>query len=161
MIVAQIPLLDGRGRNEPKMVVVHAMAEFVEQGNRDLPAWDLLAKLDLSAHAFVTPSGVVVRSRDDDQGAWHAKGFNRDSLGIEFLVPGVHTYSTFLKRMKEPYLSDAQYAAGVELVREWVRRYEISPDQVVRHSDVDPGRKHDPGDGFPWKRFVEEVFADG
>ena len=135
------------------------MGEWIEQGNRDVTAWELLERLDLSAHAFVTPSGVVVRGRDDDEGAYHAKGHNRGSLGIEFLVPGVHTYATFVEAIREPYLLAGQIEAGIEQVRAWVQRYGIPSSRVLRHSDVSPGRKHDPGAGFPWETFLTKVYG--
>ena len=78
------PLLTGPRHQTPNKIVVHAMGEFIN----NKPAWAFLESIGLSAHIFVTPSGVIVRSRKDRQGAWHAKGFNTDSLGIEFLVPG-------------------------------------------------------------------------
>lgn len=152
-----ISLDAGRARLAPRGVIVHAMGEFLELGQEDASAWQFLGKLGLSAHAFVTPSGVVVRGRRDDQGAYHAKGAN-DCLGVEFLVPGVHTYSTFLEAIKTEYLTAPQYAAGVELVRGWVIAHALEPGQVRRHSDQAPGRKHDPGPGFPWPRFIEDVF---
>lgn len=160
MICAQIPSEHGgSSRNHPNKVVVHAMGEFIENGDADLPAWDLLKRLRFSAHVFVTPSGVIIRSRKDSQRAYHAKGHNSNSLGVEFLVPGVHTYGTFLAKMKTEYLHPAQYASGLGLVRGWVDKYSLRPSQIVRHSDISPGRKHDPGDGFPWEQFVKDLFA--
>ncbi len=155
---AQIPLPHGARSNQPKKeIIVHAMGEYIDQADRDYSAWDWLDKLGLSAHALVCPNGVVIRCRDDDQGAYHARGHNRNSLGVEFLVPGVHTYGTFLAALRTDYVSEAQMAAGVELVRGWVVAYNIQVDQVLRHSDVSPGRKHDPGGGFPWTEFLEKV----
>ena len=145
------------GSNSPDLIVIHAMGEFIDTDDQDYPAWDFLSSLKLSAHAFVTPSGVVVRSKPDDRLAWHAKGFNTDSLGVEFLVPGLHTYETFLDTIKRPWLTDAQFEAGVKLVRSWREKWNISPAKVLRHSDISPRRKHDPGDGFPWRRFINEL----
>lgn len=160
MMIANMPLTHGGSRtNKPSRVVVHAMAEYIEQGGRDFTAYELLDRLGLSAHALVTPSGVVIRCRDDDEHAYHAKGHNRNSLGVEVLVPGVHTYTTFLEAMKTEWVSDEQYVATVELVKSWVDRYHIGETGVVRHLDIDPGRKHDPGDGFPWDSFVKGLFA--
>lgn len=157
---AQIPSPHGGTRmNTPTKIVVHAMAEFVEQGDSDLPAWALLDRMGFSAHALITPSGVIVRTRFDAQVAYHAKGHNMNSLGVEFLVPGVHTYGSFLESMRHMYLTPAQYAAGLYLVRNWIKEHDIKPDQIFRHSDLSPGRKYDPGAGFPWDRFKEELFA--
>jgi AmpD protein len=155
MQIAEIPLPAGRSHQAPKRIVVHAMGEFIDTDDVDYHAPDWLRKLGLSAHAFVTPSGVIIRSRPDGKGAYHAKGYNTDSLGVEFLVPGLHTYGTFIEAIKGPYLTNAQYDAGVELVRDWCALWNI--ENIDRHSDLSPGRKADPGDGFGWDAFLRDV----
>jgi N-acetyl-anhydromuramyl-L-alanine amidase AmpD len=156
MIVANKPLKSGRKRLDPDLIIVHAMAEYMELGEADRSAWEQLKTSGLSAHALITPSGVVVRCRADDQGAYHARGHNRRALGVEFLVPGVHTLATFYDAISRHYLTEVQYQAGVALVSGWCRTFEIT--DVLRHSDVDSERKRDPGDGFPWQRFLTNVF---
>jgi AmpD protein len=160
--VIDMPLAHGGNRiNRPLKIIVHAMGEYIEQGGRDCTAYELLNRLGLSAHALVTPTGEVIRCRDDDEQAYHAKGANRNSLGVEFLVPGLHTYATFVEAIQTEYLSSAQYAAGLMLVRQWVADHGLQRDKIVRHSDVSPGRKHDPGTGFPWTEFLDDVYVTG
>lgn len=154
-IIAHIHLNSGRADQTPKRVVVHSMAEYLQTESGDFFAVDFLRSQGLSAHVFITPSGVRIRSREDHEGAWHAKGFNIDSLGIEFLVPGVHDYETFLETIKTWYITEWQYQAGVLQVKEWIDKYGIS--QIDRHSDLSPRRKYDPGVGFPWGKFLEDV----
>lgn len=131
------------------------MGEYIRDGKRTDHAVPFLERYKLSAHALVAPDGSIYRCREDDEKAWHAKGYNRDSLGIEFLVPGDHDYGSFLKAIKHPYLTDAEYTNGLEQVREWMDLYPIV--SVDRHSDVSPGRKVDPGDGFPWEEFKADL----
>lgn len=143
--------------NTPRMVVIHSMGEFLLDPH-PIHATDFLEKIGLSAHALVAPSGDIYICRDDDQGAYHAKGYNRDSLGIEFLVPGHHTYASFLETIKSPWVLEEQWKAGVEAVQDWVVAYDIPRSKVVKHSDISPGRKVDPGAGFLWEQFLDEVF---
>lgn len=152
--VAEIPSPHGSGSHSPTAVVIHAMGEFVRDRGRDRFAPDFLASRRLSAHAFATPSGVIIQTlRDLDRGQ-HARDHNTGSLGLEFLVPGVHNLQSLYDAMESSYLSDAQYSAGVEHVRGWLELYSIS--KIVRHSDIDT-RKRDPGDGFPWEQFLRDV----
>lgn len=160
MNIAQIPLpMGSHSGDDPSAIVVHAIAEYIDTEPHDYHAVNFLAKINLSAHAFITPSGVIIRSRADHEGAYHAKGFNDGSLGIEFLVPGVHTYETFRDAIKRPYLTEVQYQAGLGLVDQWMSEHNISIGQVYRHSDISPKRKIDPGAGFPWEKFNNDLRA--
>ncbi len=149
-------LSNGPSQQSPNRVIIHAMGEYIKTPKGVLYAPDFLEKIGLSAHALVTPHKGVMRCRDDNEGAWHAKGFNKDSLGIEFLVEGMHNYSSFLKAIKMPYLTDSQYENGVKFVlNNWVLTKRIL--RYDRHSDVDPKRKFDPGNGFPWLKFLVDI----
>ena len=149
-------LLRGLKHQEPNRVVVHAMGEYISHSGDMLHAADFLKAIGLSVHILVCPNGDIIRCREDNQGAYHAKGHNVNSLGIEFLVEGEHEYGSFLAAIKKPYLTDAQYKAGKNFVRDtwWIKG---GVSKLVRHSDISPGRKHDPGEGFPWERFKREV----
>jgi len=136
---------------KPTQIVIHAMGEFV--GGMFAP--DFLRSVELSAHALVTPSGVVIRTRTDQHGAYHASGHNVNSLGVEVLVGGVHDYGSFVKAIKSDWVTPQQFGATVELVKAWRSKHGINT--VVRHSDISPGRKVDPGEGFMWERFLKEV----
>ena len=100
----------------PNRVIVHAMSEYLLHEGKWIHASEFLEKIGLSAHALVTPHNGVMLCRNFNEGAYHAKGFTKDSLGIEFLIEGNHTYSAFLKAMKKPYLTESQYENGVRFV---------------------------------------------
>ena len=152
-MIVNIPLYKGSPRNTPNKIIVHAMAEYIHDGI-DYHAVDYLKKLGLSAHSLITPSGVNIRCRNDTQGAYHAKNHNIDTLGIEILVPGVHTYISFLNKMKTEYITDVQYSSLVDQCRKWIELYDIV--DVLRHSDIDPDRKKDPG-SLNWQQFLQDI----
>lgn len=151
----------GGGDQIPDSIVVHAMAEYILLEGRRIHASAFLfvtpwiIETELSAHILVTPKGDVLRSHPDNKIAWHAKGHNTNSLGIEFLVEGGYNYINFINRIRTPYLTAEQYTAGVEVVNYWQSLHEIQA--VDRHSDLSPDRKVDPGDGFPWMDFKGRI----
>jgi len=155
-------LPDGSKRNEPEIIVVHAMGEYIKDG-KQYTARDFLEKLGWSAHVMIHPNGDRTVCRDDSQGAFHAgrdkNGVdrNKNSLGIEILVPGVHDYGTFLEAIKRDYCSTEAFKSAASQVREWMNMHDISADEVYRHSDLSPGRKLDPGSGFDWSAFMKAI----
>lgn len=142
-----------------KKIVIHAMGEFIENGEIDYYAPDFLRKIGLSAHFFVTPSGVIIQGRDANNIAWHAKGYNYETIGIEILVPGLHTYETFLDTIVEPeWYTKIQFEEAINLVKYLKRQISSLTDNwLIRHSDLSPTRKKDPGKGFPWEDFCRKV----
>jgi len=156
--VIEMPLPFGPEKSQvkvPRFLIVHSMAEYVDYGNgKILHAVECHRDLELSAHYYVTPSGVIIKSRGDYDGAWHALGYNYTSIGVEFLVPGVYTLPQFESRIRSPYITDLQRRHGWKLVRHLVRKLNL---EMRRHSDVDPKRKVDPGDGFPWADLCQVV----
>jgi len=156
IIQAHIPY--GGGKQNPTRIIVHCMGEFIQtENNPDVydHAVVFLNNAKYSAHALIAPNGDVYRCRDNTEQAWHARGCNKDSLGIEFLVEGNHNYGSFVDRIKSPYLTAQQFESGLKIVKEWLQLYKIKT--IERHSDVSPGRKVDPGDGFPWANFLRNL----
>ena len=171
MDIVNIPSKFGRDNNKPKKIVIHAIAEFIridksaskwyaDQGKNipvgDYYAVDWLKMLGLSAHVFVTPSGLNIVTRSDMKQAFHAGVHNKDSLGIEFMVSGVHDYGSFLDAMKYEYLTSGQYFAGLAMVKHWMDRWNIDKENVYMHSELDSNKK-DPDVGFINSDFLDEL----
>lgn len=145
-------LTKGATQQIPDQIIIHAMMERIE----GMHAVDFLKLIGLSVHAMVTPDGKIIRCREDNEGAYHAKGHNTNSLGVEFLIAGEGTYPVFLSAIQKGYLdSGDQYYAGVYLIKEWIKEHEIK--DVSTHRYLSPGRKFDPGTGFPYKRFEKDI----
>lgn len=114
------------------------------------PYFETIASLRVSAHVLVRRDGELVQYVDFRQRAWHAgvssfggrPGCNDFSIGIE--LEGTDTDG----------FEAAQYEALAAVTRALVAMWPaITPDRIVGHSDIAPGRKTDPGTGFDWARF--------
>lgn len=98
---------------------------------------------------------------DESKRAWHAgvskwknlDNLNFTSIGIEIVNKGFTNVNGV--KTQYPY-PDFQIKKVGELTQDIVKRYNISPVNVVGHSDISPGRKPDPGPLFPWKRLYDE-----
>ncbi len=108
----------------------------------------------VSAHYTLDEDGTVYAHVAEEKRAWHAgvswwqgrDDVNSRSIGIEIVNPGHEWgYRAF---------PDQQIAALIMLSKAIVRRHRISPQNVVGHSDIAPGRKIDPGELFPWRRLA-------
>ena len=150
-----MPSQYGRQRTKPiKKIVWHCMSEIIDADGAYYYSVNYLSILGLSAHAMITPSGVVIRCRKDSQTAYHAKGHNDMSLGVEVLIPGCHNYGEFLKAIKKPYMTHVQKVALYELFQSWCRKYNLSRADICRHSDLSPN-KFDPGSGADWSQLED------
>lgn len=140
----------------PEEIYIHAIGEYLELGEKDRYCVDYLSDIGLMAHAFISTSGLVIRTlRDNEMGA-HARGHNKNTLGVEIMVGGCHTIQTLYKRTLDPYVTDVQMNAVIGLVREWRRRWGIPVNKIFRHSDRSQGRKFDPNDGFNFELLLLE-----
>lgn len=111
----------------------------------------------VSAHYLVDRDGSIYNLVDESKRAWHAglgswgglDDINSRSIGIEIVNVGLTEDGK-----REPF-PDAQINAVIKLCRDIQTRYNISPCNIVGHSDVAPARKQDPGEAFPWKKLAE------
>lgn len=148
----------GFNGNQPRRIIVHCMAESIDYADQRMDAPDFLRHVGLSCHAMVRPNGTLIHCREDDEGAYHAKGHNQNTLGIELLVPDAHNLVQLKDRVQSTWLSAAQFETLAGWVRDKMRRHEIDRDLVKRHSDLDPERRwFDPGPSFPWALFRAEL----
>ena len=106
---------------------------------------------EVSCHYLIKNSGEIVKMVPDLYIAWHAgdsswknyKSLNQNSIGIEITNPGhKHGYKNFTKK---------QITALLKLSKFLIKKYKISPKNILGHSDIAVLRKKDPGEKFPWK----------
>jgi AmpD protein len=111
------------------------------------PYFAEVASLRVSSHLCIRRDGGVTQYVKFHERAWHAgqsswegrSACNDFSIGVE--LEGADTV---------PY-EPSQYRALAQVVAALCRAYPVlSPDRLVGHSDVSPGRKTDPGPAFDW-----------
>ncbi|HEI8866368.1 N-acetylmuramoyl-L-alanine amidase [Serratia sp. AKBS12] len=97
---------------------------------------------------------------DENERAWHAgasqwagrTNLNDTAIGIEI----VNMASGDGEDIHFPPFNSQQIDAVIQLTRNILQRYpDISPVNVVAHSDIAPGRKSDPGPQFPWLQLYQ------
>ena len=143
--------------HKPDTLVVHALAEFLdfETNGKDRSAKDHMDEEGLSPHYLITPTGVIIELIEYDTLGYHAKGHNTNKVGVELLVPGLHTYGSFLKAIdKKGWVSGPQYQALLQLTK-WLKTKGVK--NQVAHSTLSPERKYDPGKGFDWDKYIKDL----
>lgn len=114
------------------------------------PYFAEVAPLKVSSHLLIRRDGAVVQYVPLHRRAWHAgissyrgrEKCNDFSIGIE------------LEGTDDDAYEPAQYRALSETIVALCAAYPtLSREHIAGHSDIAPGRKTDPGEGFDWPRF--------
>jgi len=163
--------LNARSTSELNMVVIHAteltdMVEAREYGERVL--YD--NETGASGHYYIDRDGTIEQYVPDNRIANHTSGWNSKTLSIELVNRGRYPnwYHSDHQVMQESY-PEAQIEALIILVNELKNRYS-SINYTQGHEDLDirkipsdndqtilVDRKMDPGEHFPWQRFLAAV----
>lgn len=153
---------------EPELVVVHGISlppgefggEWIDRlfTNRldpaDHPYFEGIGSLRVAPHVLIRRDGELVQYVPFHRRAWHAgvsswegrERVNDFSVGVE------------LEGTDETPYEEIQYRRLAELIHALATPYPaITPDRVVGHSDVAPGRKTDPGTSFDWTKLHERL----
>lgn len=120
------------------------------------PYYLSIADLRVSAHFFITRTGMLWQLVSTQERAWHAgascfegrERCNDFSIGIE------------LEGSDNCVFSLTQYQQLAKLSKRLMRVYpKITNTRVVGHSDIAPGRKTDPGPYFEWPFYHQLMEA--
>ncbi len=112
---------------------------YIAAGFKDLRIFNLVAENERAWHAGTS--------------AW-AKRYNLNdtSIGVEIVYVATEDKGVFTF----PPFNPTQIQAVKALAGNIIQRYpDITPTQVVGHSDIAIGRKSDPGAAFPWKELYD------
>ena len=150
-VIVVTPNRSERARlNDVKCIVVHATAGN-EAGS---VAWLTNKDSKVSADVVISKTGKLYWLNPDPARyfTWHAglsqwknlavngRTLNPVSIGIELVNANDG---------KDPYTTE-QYIMLSKVVRWYRETFNIAVENIVRHSDVAPGRKTDPA-GFQWE----------
>lgn len=111
-------------------IILHCDTSPVERATIE---WFKNPKAKASYHVLIGRDGRCYRFVEDAKMAWHAKGHNRDSLGLAF---------SNRNNSKEP-LTVTQITVAKGLIQRWLRGIPTIKT-ITTHKDVDPARKTDP-----------------
>ena len=120
------------------------------------PYFGPIATLRVSSHLLIRRDGKLIQYVDLRQRAWHAgvswfggrERCNDFSIGIE------------LEGADEIPYEPVQYQVLADTSRVLLRHFPaITPERIVGHSDIAPGRKTDPGPAFDWARYRQLLTA--
>jgi len=120
------------------------------------PYFAEIGELRVSSHLLVARDGGLTQFVKFTDRAWHAgqssyqgrAACNDFSIGVE--LEGLDTLA----------YEDAQYDTLAEVVAALCDAYpRLSPERLVGHSDISPGRKTDPGPAFDWERARRRIGA--
>lgn len=112
---------------KPRRIVIHHWDDPARRPTFDgTVRWFMKDSTDVSAH-YVVEDGRVAQIVPESQVAWHARGGNADSIGIEI----------------NPRQHDGDYETAAQLIREIRSRHGDLP--LVRHRDVKGSSTSCPG----------------
>lgn len=146
------PNKSSRQGAHPTLIVIHATVSHNRRGLEDLRAigtWFQNSHAQASAHVCTDNEGHSARYVLDRDKAWHCAGYNRMSLGIEQILPGISGAEVTMDLYRETARWVARWS---KMYRIPIQKGQVSGGRVirpgvVRHSDlgVIGGGHSDPG----------------
>ncbi len=161
IIDSKLPYFDDRAEETTiDTLVIHSM--YAKGTNNELDEKNCIRLLEqhkVATHYLIGRRGRIFRLVDEVKRAWHAgqskmpfsddqrEGVNQFSIGVE------------LVGYEDTAFTKSQYRSLCALTAEISSRHPIRA--IVGHSDIAPGRKSDPGEGFRWASFMRELKKHG
>ncbi len=142
-----LPFYDER-KCKIDMIVIHCEIYPIED------AIKVFTERKVSSHYIIDENGEIWQLVGEKHRAWHAgvsswqgqSDINSRSIGIELVSPTLGQKS-YAKAQKE---------ALCALLQRLIKKYKITSQNIVGHSDVAPTRKADPNKSFFWKELNQK-----
>lgn len=159
------------GRRGPHLIVMHTSEQLPDYDPPDATS-DSLSRYvrtttrTVSWHSHVD-SDSTVKVLPGAYTAFHVRGFNRCSLGLEMCIQARLWREA---QQRSPAYVDGLLRRAAAQVREWSSMYaipltrltagQVARDGLIGHVDLDPTRRSDPGRDFPWDRLLTLARGD-
>jgi len=126
-------------------------------------------KVPTATHFVIQKTGKVTQMHDLNTRVWHAGNLNSKSIGIEHGAPGAEGPPAAFWNSPE---GNRLLESSAKLVSWLSDKYNIPKERatvvnskaksrgIVSHSEISGHGKRahkDPGDGFPWERYIQMV----
>ena len=153
------------------LLVIHSISlppeqfegDYVEQffrnrlDTKDHPFFKDIAHLCVSSHLYIKRDGELIQFVPLYMRAWHAG----DSCWQDRIRCNDYSIGIELEGSDNQPYQDAQYETLANVTRDIMTHYTaITPDRIVGHSDISPGRKTDPGEFFDWDRYLADIKSE-
>lgn len=116
------PNFSTRGTSKVSKIIVHATTS--DKADSTIH-WFMSPESQRSAHYMVTREGLIYQFVEEQYKAWHSKGCNHYSIGIEFCSSGGP-------------MTTAQEMSGVALIFWLLQKYKLGYEDILRHKDANP-----------------------
>ena len=141
------PNYNSRNNSQIKLIIIHYTAL---KNTEEAISYLCKKKNKVSSHYLISQNGITYNLVNEKFRAWHAgeafwQGFtdiNSISIGIELDYNPYGNNNKFSSKM----ISELK-----NLIIKIQKKYKISKNNILGHSDIAPFRKIDPGKYFPWK----------
>ena len=141
------PNYNDRRSNSIEIIVIHYTAlSSISNSLKHLCS----KKSKVSSHYLISQEGKIYSLVSEKKRAWHAgqsywrgnTDINSISIGIELDFSPSDINNKFTSKLN---------SALIFLLKKLLRKYRISIENILGHSDIAPYRKIDPGKHFPWQ----------
>jgi N-acetylmuramoyl-L-alanine amidase len=149
------PNFNDRKSNNIEIIVIHYTAlSSISNSLKYLCS----KKNKVSSHYLISQKGKIYSLVSEKKRAWHAgqsywrgiTDINSTSIGIEL------DYSPSEKNNK---FSLKLNSSLIFLLKKLLKKYRISTENILGHSDIAPYRKIDPGKYFPWQMLENKKLS--
>ncbi len=149
------PNFNDRKSNNIEIIVIHYTAlSSISNSLKHLCS----KKNKVSSHYLISQEGKIYNLVSEKKRAWHAgqsywrgnTDINSISIGIELDFSPLHINNKFSLKLN---------SSLIFLLKKLLKKYRISNENILGHSDIAPYRKIDPGKYFPWQMLENKKLS--